>query len=101
MEIKIFGNRLAALRIQKGVSAREMSQSLDLSEGYISGIENGINYPSMARFFLICDYLNVTPTEFFDTDTKYPDHMKQLMEDLKRLDAKQLELIAALVQNMR
>ena len=39
--------RLAQLRVQKGVSAREMSLSLGQNTGYISNIESGKTLPSM------------------------------------------------------
>ena len=43
-----FSERLSALRINKGVSARDMSLSIGQSPGYINNIENGINYPSFS-----------------------------------------------------
>ena len=61
-----FAKRLTELRMNKGVSARDMSLSIGQSPGYINNIENGVNFPSMAVFFYICDYLGVTPMEFFD-----------------------------------
>ena len=54
-----FSDRLSALRINKGVSARDMSLSIGQSPGYINNIENGINYPSMQTFFYICDFLEM------------------------------------------
>ena len=39
-----FSERLSTLRINKGVSARDMSLSIGQSPGYINNIENGINY---------------------------------------------------------
>ena len=51
---KQFVQRLAELRIQKGVSARDMSLSIGQSAGYINNIENGKNLPSMMSFFYIC-----------------------------------------------
>ena len=60
MTEKEFSLRLAKLRTQKGVSARDMSLSLGQSPNYINGIENGGSYPSMTMFFYICDYLNIT-----------------------------------------
>ena len=38
--IDMFHKRLSELRIQKGVSARDMSLSLGQSESYINKIEN-------------------------------------------------------------
>lgn len=40
-----FAERLAQLRTQKGVSAREMSLSLGQSAGYINNIENKNSLP--------------------------------------------------------
>ena len=51
---KEFQERLAELRLQKDVSAREMSQSIGQSENYICNIENHHNLPSMSVFFYIC-----------------------------------------------
>ena len=64
----LFAKRLAQLRNQKGVSARDMSLSLGQGAGYINNIENKNNLPSMTVFFYICTYLDVTPKEFFDFD---------------------------------
>lgn len=57
MEQSEFSRRLVELRMDKGVSARDMSLSIGQSPGYINNIENGINFPSMTAFFYICDYL--------------------------------------------
>ena len=61
-----FPKRLAQLRQEKGVSARDMSLSLGQSESYINKIENNYAMPSMQGFFYICEFLGVTPAEFFD-----------------------------------
>ncbi len=62
---KEFSKRLCELRLEKGVSAREMSLSLGQSASYINRIENGKMLPSMGGFFKICDYLSITPNVFF------------------------------------
>ena len=66
LEKEEFIKRLVALRQQKNVSAREMSLSLGMSENYINSLENGAALPNMTSFFFICDYLGITPQEFFD-----------------------------------
>ena len=53
--------RLAKLRTQKGVSARDMSLSLGQANNYINNIENKKSLPAMQSFFYICEYLGVTP----------------------------------------
>lgn len=69
MDEDFLATRLTQLRIQKGVSAREMSLSLGQAPNYINTIENRKSLPSMQAFFFICEYLNITPQEFFDRAT--------------------------------
>ena len=63
---KWFPQRLTQLRMQKGVSARDMSLSIGQNTGYINSIESGKNFPTMKNFFYICEYLHITPKEFFE-----------------------------------
>lgn len=97
---KEFSVRLAQLREQKGVSARDMSLSIGQNAGYINNIESGKALPSMSSFFYICDYLNITPNAFFDIYCKYPEKLVALIENLKKLNDKQLNNIASIVEDL-
>lgn len=99
METKVFAARLAQLRIQKGVSAREMSLALGQNAGYINSIETGRAFPSMVNFFYICEYLNIEPADFFNLQSTDPSKFKLLINNLRRLDVKQLTAISALVDS--
>ena len=55
-----FSKRLTELRTQKGVSARDMSLSIGQNPGYIRAIESGTAFPTMANFFYICEYFNIS-----------------------------------------
>ena len=101
MEQKDFSRRLSELRIQKGVSARDMSLSLGQSAGYINNIENGVNYPSMSVFFYICEYLDITPKEFFDLDTDNPTKANELLEATRRLNDTQIDHLIALARDLK
>ena len=98
---KEFQERLAELRLQRDVSAREMSQGIGQSENYICNIENHHNLPSMSVFFYICDYLKVTPQEFFDLESRAPDRLSEITAKLKRLNPEQLALVSKLVDQMK
>ena len=100
MEKEQFIKRLVELRMNKGVSARDMSLSIGQSAGYINNIENGVNLPSMSVFFYICEYLGVTPEEFFDLESKNPTKLDSIIKDLKHLDDKQLDTISILVKDL-
>lgn len=95
-----FGLRLAQLREQKGVSARDMSLSLGQNHSYINNIENGRAMPAMNVFFYICEYLGITPAQFFDTDSKNPKRLEKIINDLKRLDDEKLESISKIVDGL-
>ena len=78
MDMKDFTLRLSMLREKKGVSARDMSLSMGQGAGYINNIESGNSKPSIIGFFYICEYLGITPSEFFDTESNNPE--KRLKE---------------------
>lgn len=100
MEIKDISLRLAKLRDEKGVSARDMSLSIGQNENYINAIETGRNLPSIPGLIYICEYLGITVSEFFDMDSPNPSKLNDLIGDLRRLDSSQLEAVRALVKQM-
>ena len=97
---ELFPIRLAKLRIKKGVSARDMSLSIGQNAGYINNIETGKALPSMSNFFFICEYLNISPREFFDITSEQPEKLRQLTINLKQLNESQLENISSIVEGL-
>lgn len=93
-------NRITQLRLQKDVSARDMSLSLGQNDSYINRIENQKALPSLSGLFYICEYFGITPQEFFDEKTAYPAQMAELIDDLKKLDSGMLTCIASLVKEV-
>lgn len=92
--------RLTQLRMQKNVSARDMSLSLGQANNYINSIENRKALPSMQSFFYICEYLGVTPQEFFDEGNACPVRLRELMDEAKRLDDNALGHLLALMREL-
>ena len=70
--------RITELRLKKGVSEYKMSIDLGHSKGYIQSISSGRALPSLWEFIYICDYLEVTPKDFFDCDTNDPALINKL-----------------------
>ncbi len=101
MDEKNFALRLAQLRTKKGVSARDMSLSIGQNPGYINNIESGKSMPSLVGFFYICEYLGLSPAEFFDMETENPVELKNLIQKLKAMPAHRLSLIASVIDEMR
>lgn len=100
MDEKDFALRLAMLRTKKNVSAREMSLAIGQNQGYINHIETGQGTPSLSGIFYICEYLGVTPSEFFDMDNLNPAKLNNINKYLKKFDDEQLDIIEKLVRSL-
>ena len=92
--------RIAKLRTQKGVSARDMSLSLGQANNYINNIENKKSLPSMQAFFYICEYLGVTPLEFFDDGNENPEALQQFIEEVRKLSPESMASIMVILKQL-
>ena len=95
-----FPERLAQLRLQKGVSARDMSLSLGQSESYINKIENKRTLPSMSGFFFICEYLGIEPHTFFAREVNAPQKNSELITALGALKPHQIDHLLQIVNDI-
>lgn len=69
-------NRIAQLRMQKNVSARDMSLTLGQNNSYINQIENKKALPSLQGLFYICEYFSVSrPSNFLMMATPIPSSL--------------------------
>lgn len=100
MDEQFFSDRLIELRLRKNVSAREMSLAIGQNPSYINRIENRLAYPSMQVFFYICEYLGVTPSEFFDGGNSAPARRRELHSAVDRLNEAQTELVLTLIREL-
>lgn len=81
-----FANRLLQILDQRNMSARSLSISLGYNEGYINKIINGTSYPTMENFFIICDYLDITASDFLNFEIKNPILLKKNIKELNKLN---------------
>lgn len=95
-----FYGRLSSLREQKGISARDMSLSLGQSASYINKIENRRTLPSMTGFIYICEFLGITPHEFFDINSRNPQKSKELLQEFNKLSPSQAEHVLLLIRDL-
>lgn len=101
IDTAFISERIAQLRAEKDVSARDMSLSLGQSQSYINNIENKKSLPSMEMFLYICEFLGVEPKEFFDEETTSPTKLNEAFEFLKTLTPKQLDLLISVAKEMK
>jgi len=100
MEETFIAQRLAQLRTKKNVSARDMSLSIGQSNNYVSNIENGKSAPSIQGLFYICEYLNISPKDFFDDENVNPALLNDVIEQLKLLNDKALESMLSFIREV-
>ena len=97
---KWFAERLSQLRLEKGVSARDMSLSLGQSASYINKIENGRTMPSMNGLFYICEYLNIEPKDFFNYRNNAPAINAELVDSISRLPPNKAEHVRMIIEDL-
>lgn len=96
----LFCKRLIELRLQKGVSARDMSLSIGQNAGYINSLENKKCLPSLTVLFYICEYLGVTPKEFFDEGNVNPTRLNEIIADLRLVKEPYLTSISTVIKGL-
>ena len=101
MDETYIAKRLVQLRMERNVSARDMSLSIGQASNYINNIENGKATPSIKGLFYICEYLNITPKEFFDDGIVNPTMLNEIIKELKHLNSNTLELLQKFLHEFR
>lgn len=91
--IDFIRQRITQLRMQKNVSEYQMSMELGQNKGYIQSITSGRTLPSMAMFFEICDYFEITPEEFFAAAQGNARTVQNVVEKVRTLMPATLELL--------
>jgi len=78
-----------------------MSTDMGHSKSYIQSISSGRTMPSMTEFLFMCEYLGVTPRDFFDAEIENPALLQQAVDGLKTLNNDDLALILANINRLR
>ena len=94
-------NRITELRLKKNISEYQMSLDLGKNKSYIQGISSGRSMPSMKQFFEICDYLELTPIEFFNTEIKEQTLYREAAAILNELSLEDLEAVFPILLRLR
>ena len=90
-------NRITQLRMKKGVSEYQMSIELGQNKNYIQGITSGKSLPSMTQFLNICEYFEITPMQFFDDESLYPQLVRKAMDEMRTFSESDLHLLLDLI----
>ncbi len=55
----------------------------------------------MSEFFVICDYFNITPIEFFDTKHSNPELLSKAIQELQTLNDDDMLLMLTLIKRIK
>ena len=100
MDLQFIRERISILRTKKNVSEYRMSTDLGHSKSYIQSISSGRSLPSMSEFLYICEYLGVTPKEFFDDSINEPQLVQQLYELARSMSDENLKMLINLAKKL-
>ncbi len=100
MNEKFIPERITELRLKKNVSEYRMSLDLGHSNSYIRSITSGKSLPSMYEFLYMCDYLGITPKEFFDSEIKNPAKTECLCRITRNMSDDNMDLLIALAERL-
>lgn len=100
MEMDYVMQRITLLRLKKNVSEYQMSRDLGHGRSYIQNIVSGHSNPSMPEFLYMCEYLGVTPKEFFDEEINDPALLRRACEGLRKLDERDLQVLMELIDRL-
>lgn len=101
MEPEFITKRITELRLKKGVAEHKMSLDLGHSRSYMQGISSGRALPSMTEFLVICDYLGVTPFDFFDDSKANPPLIEEINNKIKEFSDEDLLLLLNIINRFQ
>ena len=94
-------DRITQLRLNKGISEYQLSYDLGHSRGYINNISSGKSMPSMSEFFSLCDYFDITPKDFFDSEHNDPVLVSTLISEIKNLDDDDILVLLSVIRRFK
>lgn len=82
------GNRIQKIRKASNMTAKELSERIEVSPSFISAVENNASKLSLATLTKVCDALGVTLAAFFNeeasiVDTKISSTISAFSEEKK------------------
>ncbi len=64
--LKLFGDRVRSLRMERSISQESFADLCDLDRSYIGGVERGERNISLINIFKICRALEMLPEKLFE-----------------------------------
>ena len=94
-------DKITQLRIGRGLSEYQLSYQLGHSRGYINNITSGKALPSMTEFLSICEFFNITPSDFFGSEKANPELLSKAINEIREFDDEDLLLLLTVLKRLK
>ena len=93
-------DRITQLRMIKGVSEYRMSYDLGHSRSYVYNISSGKSLPPLNEFLAICDYFEITPSQFFSANMENPKTLTEFEQEFAKLNDNDAKFVLDLIKRL-
>ena len=100
MDKNFIKDRVYYIRNNHKISARNLSLELGMSSEYINQLESGRLTPSIEFLISFCEYFDISLSEFFDDEMKFPFEYKKIIEELNKMNKDEVDLVYNLILKM-
>ena len=63
IDYQLLGNRIAQFRKKRKITQEKLAEKAEISNNYLSNIENNHSIPSLETVIKLCNALDITPNE--------------------------------------
>ncbi|MCI9571254.1 MAG: helix-turn-helix transcriptional regulator [Lachnospiraceae bacterium] len=94
------GKRISFFREAKGYSVNKLATLSGISQSYLRDVELGKKNPTVEILSYLCDALDISLQEFFDTESKKAFSEDPLIKQIYHLTPSQRKSLAAFLDSM-
>ncbi len=88
------------LIVEADISESKMSRDLGFNRGYIRSITSGRSFPQIGALMRICEYLNITMSEFFESDEEESRAIQRTTEQFNNLSASSKLALSSIIKKL-
>ncbi|MCZ0871254.1 helix-turn-helix domain-containing protein [Peribacillus sp. AS_2] len=93
------GERLRAIRLEKGISSNQLEHLSGVSQSSISKIESSIHSPSIENLLKICEALEISIIDLFDDNEEISSDLLNLINTAKKLSTHQRKKVTEMIES--
>jgi transcriptional regulator with XRE-family HTH domain len=92
-EVEKIGIKIKYLRKQSNITVTELARTVEISQSYLSQIENGQKMIPIDVLLKICNTLGYTLSEFFNDEIDININLKKLLLAAEKLNDEQIQAL--------